>query len=809
MVNGELTDLRMKVGEAGEAYFVQETEGPVRAEYVSSPLSSPAVSPTEMLRQVEENEKRRAEEEQQFQKQMELQLIHSAAEHEEAITPPSPPPLQVLFSDDLDDEVARISAHIEQHATGMPVEKHDEDGQMVFRPIEPAEMAARSVSDISAIGGDQHQTTSVNVDAREAANISAAAQAASSKSSNWSWMWGELPVKFGSWFGFQRSGVDKDNVASHLHQQEQYLETLDYHHYETTNHDGKDSNADVTEPLEHEQAKSDSDKNSSTHSATIVEAKSGSVWNFFRHSSNGKRAADTSNASTTDATPTKPNAAGLNTNNDIEEYDEEDGLLLDEDDSSSESEVEEFDIDTLDYESPKLEPVPVPGTDSMFLEFGSTRQKPHHVSEQCSYSLDNDTMEMLSSSLTPSLPPHMAKIRDEGYDERLSRSLDTSFLAGRHARVKQESWIQQQQSRFHENAHRHTKTQSLTVTTLPHTDSISSASDGSPLSTSSSSLSEQSKSSSWKRWLGLSWDDQMKTSGAQLQQQQQQQHQIQISYKHSEKMPSPELYGEEGELMYIKSLRPTMEQLQSLNLREGRNEIKFIVTSRLQGTQEISSNIYLWDHNTKLVISDVDGTITRSDALGHILPMIGRDWSHAGIAKLYSTIKANGYTFLYLTSRSIIQAGQTRGYISSLKQEGSALPEGPVIMAPDRLFECLAREVITRRPEEFKIAALRDIRALFPKDTNPYMAGFGNKINDVIAYRTVGVPLHKIFTIDPAGAIRVYGVSHEGYMSVYEVANLIFPPIKKDQEAVPKEFMSWNFFKCNDMSILSHPLPDL
>lgn len=39
----------------------------------------------------------------------------------------------------------------------------------------------------------------------------------------------------------------------------------------------------------------------------------------------------------------------------------------------------------------------------------------------------------------------------------------------------------------------------------------------------------------------------------------------------------------------------------------------------------------------------------------------------------------------------------------------------------------MLREVIERRPEEFKISCLKDIQALFP--INPFYAGFGNKIN--------------------------------------------------------------------------------
>ena len=59
--------------------------------------------------------------------------------------------------------------------------------------------------------------------------------------------------------------------------------------------------------------------------------------------------------------------------------------------------------------------------------------------------------------------------------------------------------------------------------------------------------------------------------------------------------------------------------------------------------------------NCRLVISDVDGTITKSDLLGHVLPRVGFDWSHPGINKLFSSIEKNGYHILFLSSRAIAQ----------------------------------------------------------------------------------------------------------------------------------------------------------
>lgn len=57
------------------------------------------------------------------------------------------------------------------------------------------------------------------------------------------------------------------------------------------------------------------------------------------------------------------------------------------------------------------------------------------------------------------------------------------------------------------------------------------------------------------------------------------------------------------------------------------------------------------DYLAQVVISDIDGTITKSDVLGHILPVIGRDWAQSGVAQLFSKIRANGYHIMYLSAR--------------------------------------------------------------------------------------------------------------------------------------------------------------
>lgn len=178
---------------------------------------------------------------------------------------------------------------------------------------------------------------------------------------------------------------------------------------------------------------------------------------------------------------------------------------------------------------------------------------------------------------------------------------------------------------------------------------------------------------------------------------------------------------------YKKSLRLSSEQIEALNLRNGTNEVQFSVTTAYQGTSRCKCYIFLWRYNDKVVISDVDGTITKSDVLGHLMPLVGRDWAQIGVAELYSKIEENGYKMLYLSARAIGQSRTTREYLRSIRQGDVNLPDGPLLLNPTSLINAFHREVIEKKPELFKIACLNDIKALFPK--NPFYAGYGNRIN--------------------------------------------------------------------------------
>uniref|UniRef100_A0A452V077 phosphatidate phosphatase n=1 Tax=Ursus maritimus TaxID=29073 RepID=A0A452V077_URSMA len=199
---------------------------------------------------------------------------------------------------------------------------------------------------------------------------------------------------------------------------------------------------------------------------------------------------------------------------------------------------------------------------------------------------------------------------------------------------------------------------------------------------------------------------------------------------------------------YKKSLRLSSDQIAKLKLQDGPNDVVFSITTQYQGTCRCAGTIYLWNWNDKVIISDIDGTITKSDALGQILPQLGKDWTHQGIAKLYHSIN---------------------------------------------------EEVIEKKPEKFKIECLNDIKNLFAPSKQPFYAAFGNRPNDVYAYTQVGVPDCRIFTVNPKGELiqeRTKG-NKSSYHRLSELVEHVFPLLNKEQNsAFPcPEFSSFCYWR--------------
>ncbi|XP_041101324.1 phosphatidate phosphatase LPIN2 isoform X2 [Polyodon spathula] len=236
---------------------------------------------------------------------------------------------------------------------------------------------------------------------------------------------------------------------------------------------------------------------------------------------------------------------------------------------------------------------------------------------------------------------------------------------------------------------------------------------------------------------------------------------------------------------YKKSLRLSSDQIASLKLKEGPNDVMFSITTQYQGTCRCEGTIYLWNWDDKVIISDIDGTITKSDALGQILPQLGKDWTHQGIAKLYHSVHENGYKFLYCSARAIGMADMTRGYLHWVNDRGTILPRGPLMLSPSSLFSAFHREVIEKKPETFKIECLTDIKNLFQLNKHPFYAAFGNRPNDVFAYKQVGVPVCRIFTVNPKGELiqeQTKG-NKSSYSRLSVLVEHVFPLLNKEQSS--------------------------
>ena len=285
---------------------------------------------------------------------------------------------------------------------------------------------------------------------------------------------------------------------------------------------------------------------------------------------------------------------------------------------------------------------------------------------------------------------------------------------------------------------------------------------------------------------------------------------------------------------YAKTLRLTSDQLMTMDLKSGANSMSFTVNRAT-----CHATLWYWKHDVPIVISDIDGTITKSDVLGHVLNTIGRDWTHQGVAKLYTDIASNGYNFLYLTSRSVGQADTTRNYIDGVVQEGHRLPKGPVILSPDRTIAALRREVYLRKPELFKMACLRDIMALFAghggsnnttasasaglhskapgfvapgglgtnrgKGGSPFYAGFGNRLTDALSYRSVNIPSTRIFTINSNSEVSLDLLSLNNYKTAYgsmrEIVDHYFPPVELLVKGGGEEFTDFNYWRDKPLDI--------
>jgi len=201
------------------------------------------------------------------------------------------------------------------------------------------------------------------------------------------------------------------------------------------------------------------------------------------------------------------------------------------------------------------------------------------------------------------------------------------------------------------------------------------------------------------------------------------------------------------------STTPTCAQLASMNLTYGQNNVK-LLNHHLK--KVITLKIFVWSCGEKVVITDIDGTISKSDTRGMILPSFGIKWSHVGVSELLNNLFQSGYSILYLSARSFKVSDPTRTYLKLLN-----LPPGPLLLSPTGIWNSLTTELYYKNPEEAKLNHLISVAQLFPDTCKPFAAGFGNSANDLFCYNSVGVTPERIFMVNKDSEVSVNGKKNQ------------------------------------------------
>ena len=180
---------------------------------------------------------------------------------------------------------------------------------------------------------------------------------------------------------------------------------------------------------------------------------------------------------------------------------------------------------------------------------------------------------------------------------------------------------------------------------------------------------------------------------------------------------------------------------QNLNVN-GKYKVQFLADN----LDPVVSYLVMMDYNAKLIVSDIDGTITKSDLRGHLLNYLGIDWTHPGVAKLFTALYKNGYRLIYLSARPKAMVDITRKYINGVSQDQYRLPTGPIITNDADFLSATYLEVIKKRPQDFKIQCLKKIFSLFAPGAFKY--GIGNKDTDSLTYFNLDLTKEQVIIIN-------------------------------------------------------------
>jgi len=227
-------------------------------------------------------------------------------------------------------------------------------------------------------------------------------------------------------------------------------------------------------------------------------------------------------------------------------------------------------------------------------------------------------------------------------------------------------------------------------------------------------------------------------------------------------MRSPEL--DAGHVLFFNKqedtflLTPRSDMLRcSFNLKPGRNRMKAVI--RAYPSKALHFDIYVYSARDRLVVMDIDGTITVSDVRGYVESVyLGRyTYVHDGVVPFLRVLyESMSYQVLYLTSRPAAHAAETRSLLQNIRDyvDGSGeeltMPPGPLFLNKESKTRAVYRELVSRSVATFKAEVLLKVKALFAAAgvAQPFFMGVGNRPTDMQAYADVGIAYNAMLLID-------------------------------------------------------------
>jgi hypothetical protein len=150
---------------------------------------------------------------------------------------------------------------------------------------------------------------------------------------------------------------------------------------------------------------------------------------------------------------------------------------------------------------------------------------------------------------------------------------------------------------------------------------------------------------------------------------------------------------------------------------------------------------YVAPEGTRLILSDVDGTLTSSENAFIETILLGSEPDpQPGAARAFAAATAKGYQMVYMTARGSQYTAETRAWLAH-KQ----FPRGPLRLSPSFITLPGGDTV------EYKSQTASALSAAGLALT----AGVGNRASDVTAYGTAGIAAERIFIELPEYADEV------------------------------------------------------